>query len=162
MTETGAAAMRTICASWRERGFTVAKTWAGSGVSPSPVVITARAFISTSVSLLMVTLTGRSYQIPYNIEPETLLVEKDTVVIWTLFGAYDAQVLFLDGDKCQKATEAPVGFELDSRETKACYRGVLIPNGGTASLKFKEPGVYEYSVKWANTPRQTRAKVVVY
>lgn len=105
---------------------------------------------------------GRSYQIPYNVEPETLLIEKDTVVVWALFGAYEAQVLFLDGDKCQKATESPVGFELDSGETKACYRGVLIPNGGTASLKFKEPGVYEYGVKWANTPKQTRAKVVVY
>lgn len=101
-------------------------------------------------------------QIPYNVEPETLLVEKDTVVIWTLSGAFEAQVLFLDGNKCQKATEAPVGFELDSGETTACYRGVLIPNGGTASLKFKEQGTYEYNVKWANTPQNTRAKVIVY
>ena len=101
-------------------------------------------------------------QIPYNVEPEILLVEKDTVVVWTLFGAFQAQVLFLDGKKCQNATEAPVGFEMDSGEATACYRGVLIPNGGTASLKFKEQGTYEYSVKWANSPQKTRAKVVVY
>jgi hypothetical protein len=101
-------------------------------------------------------------QIPYNVEPEILLVEPNTVVVWTLFGAFEAQILFLDGKKCQAATEAPVGFQLESGETTACYRGVLIPNGGTASLKFKEKGVYEYSIKWANTPRKTRAKVVVY
>ena len=113
------------------------------------------------VRLLSNVAQGRSYQIPYIVEPEILVIEKDTVVVWALFGAYEAQVLFLDGDKCEKATEAPVGFELDKGETKACYRGVLIPNGGTASLKFKVEGVYEYSIKWANTPRQTRAKVVV-
>jgi hypothetical protein len=105
---------------------------------------------------------GRSYQIPYNVEPEILAINKDTVVIWALFGAYEAQVLFLDGKKCHEATEVPVGFKLDSGEATACYRGVLIPNGGTASLKFKEPGVYEYAVQWANEPRKTRAKIVVY
>ena len=78
-----------------------------------------------------------------------------------LSGAFEAQVLFLEGKKCQEATEAPVGFELDSGATTACYRGVMIPNGGTASLKFTKQGVYEYTVEWANTPRKTRAKIVV-
>ena len=104
---------------------------------------------------------GRSYQIPYNVEPEILLINKGTVVIWTLFGAYKAQVLFLDGKKCHEATEVPVGFKLDSGKPEACYRGVLIPNGGTASLKFKEAGVYEYAIQWENRPQKTRAKIVV-
>jgi len=105
---------------------------------------------------------GRSYQIPFNVEPEILAINKGTVVIWALFGAYKAQVVFLDGKECHEATEAAVGFEMDSGKTEACYRGVLIPNGGTASLKFKEAGVYEYTVQWEDLPQKTRAKVVVY
>ena len=105
---------------------------------------------------------GRSYQIPFNVEPENLLIRKDSVVVWALFGAHHAQVVFLDGKKCETATEAPVGFELDSGGAKACYRGVLIPNGGTASLKFKNEGVYEYEVQWENHPQPTRAKVIVH
>jgi hypothetical protein len=105
---------------------------------------------------------GRSYQIPFNVEPEILVIDKGTVVIWTLFGAHHAKVLFQDGKKCDAATDAPVGFELDSETAPGCYASALVPNGGTASLKFKETGVYEYSVEWANFPQKTRAKIVVH
>jgi hypothetical protein len=104
---------------------------------------------------------GRSYQIPYNVEPEVLVVDKGTVVIWTLFGVHEARILFLDGKKCEAATVAPVGFKMDSETAQACYRGALLANGGTASLKFTDAGVYDYSIEWANQPKKTRAKIVV-
>jgi plastocyanin len=103
---------------------------------------------------------GTSYQIPFLIEPETLSVRKGTIVVFANDGIHEVGVIFEEGKTCQSVTKAAEGFKLDA--ATACYKAVVMANGGTESLRFMEPGVYEYKVTWGDRPQASRGKIVVY
>ena len=81
-----------------------------------------------------------------------LTVKKGDCVVWINFtgssGAgytrEDAQLSFKDGEKCVRATKAPVGFAMDV--SKGCYITGWLSYGQTSSLMFTDPGTYDYQV----------------
>ena len=103
---------------------------------------------------------GLASQMAYLIEPEILTITKGTIVVWANSGVFEIEVAFEEGKTCQLATKAAEGFELD--KAKACYTTVVMPNGGTRSLRFLEKGVYEYTVRWGDLIQKSRGKIVVY
>jgi plastocyanin len=84
-------------------------------------------------------------QATLTLEPDTIIVNKGTCVIWVNFArTEEVQVIFEQGKVCEDVTEASVGFKLDA---KNCYVTNYIPFGGTSSLLFKEPGEFKYILK---------------
>ena len=82
-----------------------------------------------------------------NIEPNLLTVSKDDCVVlmnWTR--DQDVLLSFKEGEKCIRATKAPVGFKMDV--PSGCYIGGELSYGQTASLVFGEPGTYKYEVQF--------------
>lgn len=93
--------------------------------------------------------------------PERLAVHKGDCVVWVnLSPSPDVTIKFEDAKKCLEATEAPTGFNYD--HVKGCYVTGMIRKGGTSSLRFINPGTYEYSI--TATPLMTvvaKGKIVV-
>ena len=84
-------------------------------------------------------------QVALKLDPDTVMVNKGTCVIWVNFARADeVQVVFEQGKVCEDVTEAPVGFKLDA---KNCYVTNYIPFGGTSSLLFNVPGEFKYILK---------------
>lgn len=90
----------------------------------------------------VVTIRGRD-----NIEPMVLTVTRNDCVVW-LNWTRDQDVLlsFKEGEKCVRATKAPVGFKMDV--PSGCYLAEWLSYGQTASLVFAEPGAYNYEVQF--------------
>jgi hypothetical protein len=99
-------------------------------------------------------------QLAHLIDPEILLINQGTIVVWANSGLFQVGVSFEEGKTCQVATKAAEGFQLD--KASACYTTVILPNGGTRSLKFLEKGTYEYKVTWGDLPKESRGKIIVY
>jgi hypothetical protein len=78
------------------------------------------------------------------IVPETLSIDKGTVVIWiNAARATDClKIVFEDGKKCEDVTDAASGFLTEG----PCYVTSWVTFGGTSSLKFNEEGTYDYFV----------------
>jgi hypothetical protein len=78
------------------------------------------------------------------IRPQTLTVEKDTIVIW-LNAVRDDElnILFDDGEQTKAATGNPSGFDLTKN---GVYAAKYLPFIATASLRFVKPGTYSYRV----------------
>ena len=85
---------------------------------------------------------------PGRLEPDVLSIDKGGCVVWINWGQDRVLVNFREGKKCQAVTEAPTGFRLDANTD--CYVTDFVPFGGTSSLKFSEPGTYQYEVTWEN------------
>ena len=102
----------------------------------------------------IVTIRGRD-----NIEPNMLTVKKGDCVVWMNW-ARDQDVLlsFKEGEKCVRATKAPVGFKMDV--PSGCYIGEWLSYGQTASLVFAEPGAYKYEVQFKMGGKNTGTIVV--
>ncbi len=90
----------------------------------------------------IVTIRGRD-----NIEPVTLTVKKGDCVVWMNWTRdQDVLLSFKEGEKCVRATKAPVGFKMDV--PSGCYLGGWMSYGETASLMFVQPGTYKYEVQF--------------
>jgi plastocyanin len=90
----------------------------------------------------IVTIRGRD-----NIEPVTLTVKKGDCVVWMNWTRdQDVLLSFKDGEKCVRATKAPVGFKMDV--PSGCYIANWLSYGQTASLVFTEAGTYKYEVQF--------------
>lgn len=118
-------------------------------------IVTGAAFILTLVIFLgnpvtlgaaekcdIVTIRGRD-----NIEPMMLTIKKGDCVVWMNW-ARDQDVLlsFKEGEKCVRATKAPIGFKMDI--PSGCYIGGWLSYGQVSSLVFAEPGTYNYEVQF--------------
>ena len=76
------------------------------------------------------------------LEPETILVERKTCVIWSNWaGGKVVSIRFSEGKKCKSTTTAPNVFTMDD---KNCFVSSYIEYGGTTSLTFQDVGTYEY------------------
>ena len=82
------------------------------------------------------------------LEPDILSIGKGGCVVWLNWGRDKVKVNFREGKKCDVVTESPAGFSYD--KTQDCYVTDFIALGGTSSLKFEEPGTYDYEVTWEN------------
>jgi hypothetical protein len=92
------------------------------------------------------------------LEPQTIMVNKDTCVIWVnLSKAAEVKVIFEDGKKCADATDAPSAFTM----VETCYVTSWVPHGATSSLTFKEPGTYNYEVEWKEGKTKENGRIVV-
>ena len=79
-------------------------------------------------------------------EPATLRISKGTCVIWINWVPGEISINFQeDGKTCANATDAPIGFRMN--EPKNCYLTELISTGATSSLRFNEPGTFNYVVQ---------------
>ena len=84
------------------------------------------------------------------IRPENITIPEGTCIVWmNWFKTGKVQVSFRDNAKaCMASTEASVGFEEQLVEGQACYMTRPLSTGQTASLYFKKPGVYKYTVEY--------------
>ncbi|MGO8990161.1 MAG: hypothetical protein ACLQGU_03695 [bacterium] len=90
----------------------------------------------------IVTIRGRD-----NIEPNMLTVKKGDCVVWMNWTRdQDVLLSFKEGEKCIRATKAPVGFKMDV--PKGCYIAGWVGYGDTVSLVFTQPGTYSYDVEF--------------
>jgi plastocyanin len=119
------------------------------------LIVTGAAFILTMVISLggpatigaaekcdIVTIRGRD-----NIEPTMLTVKKGDCVVWMNWTRdQDVLLSFKEGEKCVRATKAPVGFKKDV--PSGCYVAGWLGYGQTASLMFTEPGTYIYEIQY--------------
>ncbi len=113
-----------------------------------------RAPVGAAEMCSIVTVRGRD-----NIEPNMLTVKKGDCVVWLNWTRNDDVVLrFKEGEKCLRATKAPVGFKMDA--PSACYIAGLMTYGQTASLVFQEPGTYNYEVEFKVGGKNSGAIVV--
>ena len=63
----------------------------------------------------------------------------------------EVQVSFRENAKqCILSTESPSGFqEVKLKAGESCYVSDSLPRGKTASLYWKEPGVFKYTLEYA-------------
>jgi hypothetical protein len=93
------------------------------------------------------------------IEPQTIYTSKGACVIWiNWIPNQDVKIIFEDGKKCDDVTDAAFSFKLDAN---SCYlTDTAIPSGGTASLRFREEGTFEFAVESKNGLKE-KGKIVV-
>jgi plastocyanin len=102
----------------------------------------------------LVRIVGRKAPL---LEPPTTVVEKGTCVIWFNKTQLEVKVVFEEGKKCQDVTDSPTGFAMES----SCYVTTWLKYGATSSLRFNEPGTYEYMVEFATMPDKSKGTIVV-
>ena len=102
----------------------------------------------------VVTIRGRD-----NIEPMVLTVTRNDCVVWMNWTRdQDVLLFFKEGEKCVRATKAPVGFKMDV--PSGCYLAEWLSYGQTASLVFAEPGTYNYEVQFKVGGKNTGTIIV--
>jgi len=112
------------------------------------------AIIGAAEKCDIVTIRGRD-----NIEPNMLTVKKGDCVVWMNWTRdQDVLLSFKEGEKCLRATKAPVGFAMDV--SKGCYITGWLSYGQTSSLMFAEPGTYTYELAFKVGGKNTGTIVV--
>jgi hypothetical protein len=89
------------------------------------------------------------------IYPEKITVPVGTCTVWINWAAkQEVKVSFQENAKqCIISTEASTGFqELELKDGETCYVSESLPKGRTASLVWKKPGVYKYTLE-LGTPK---------
>jgi hypothetical protein len=90
-----------------------------------------------------------------------LFVPKGSIVIW-LNGVekHEVQVAFKDGKACQDVVYSPKfkGFSLNAQ---SCFVTTFMPYAATSSLKFTDPGTFEYEVVTGDGKMTAKGKIVV-
>ena len=94
----------------------------------------------------LVTMEGGRTMSPA-VEPQNLVSEPGTTVVWINFSKTPIELLFLD-KKVTTACGSPVNFFVGK---DGAYESAKIPFGGTASLCFIEKGKFEYIVNTSAT-----------
>jgi len=90
------------------------------------------------------------------LEPHTMRIGKGACVVWVnISRSPDVKIKFEQGEKCVEATDAPSGFK--SELLLGCYVTGMIRKGGSSSLRFVEPGTFEYVIE-ATPQKAVRAK----
>lgn len=119
----------------------------GPGVAP----------LGETTDCKIVTLHGKNM---ITVDPETVTVPKGACVIW--FSRAEPNTLritFREGKKCQESSEAPSSFILDQA---GCYTtSYNMKEGTTASLRFMEPGTYDYEIEDRTRTITGKGQVVV-
>ena len=84
-----------------------------------------------------------------DVKPQYLTVPPGSCVVFVNWVRVDEiMVSFKEGKTCADVTQAPSGFSFDD---EGCYVTDYLPMGKTSSLRFMEPGVYRYDIKWKGT-----------
>lgn len=89
----------------------------------------------TGVTKIITMVGGR-------VTPDMLEINRGDTVIWTAIDQ-PATVYFADGTPVKLACISPTRFYLNE---EGAYTSGIIPQGGTASLCFVEPGTFDYAV----------------
>ena len=92
------------------------------------------------------------------IEPQTVVTEGSTCVIWVNLGKASMKVSFKEGQQCIDASSAASGFTL----VDGCYVTNWVPSGGTSSITFTGKGTYEYDVEWEAAEARATGKLIVH
>jgi len=96
----------------------------------------------------IIKIQGRADQRSIMIDPESIFVSKGDCVVWfNRFAADEVMVKFDEGKRCVDVTQAPMGFSLNEQ---SCYVTSYLPFTGTSSLRFMQPGTYNYTVHAKN------------
>lgn len=92
------------------------------------------------------------------LEPQNIMVNKNTCVIWVnLSRAAEVKVIFEDGKKCADATDAASAFTM----VENCFVTSWVPHGATSSLTFKDAGTYNYEVEWKEGKTKENGRIIV-
>jgi len=106
------------------------------------------------------------------IEPDTLVISKETCVVWINFVAADeVTVSFKEGKKCLDAVsplkkaktpeEAAFYKAWKMDKVKDCFVTSFVTQGQTQSLVFSQPGTYKYEVQVAGKGQPVTGQIVV-
>ncbi len=99
----------------------------------------------------------------FRIDPYTLHIDKNTIVLW-MSGVRDEeiQVVFESGKSCRDVTANPneekPAFMLDNSN---CYVTTLMDFGDTSSLEFVDVGKFEYTVQTIDGRVKAKGKICV-
>jgi len=77
------------------------------------------------------------------LEPSTVTTNKGTTVIWINTSSFPIEIVFI-GDKVKDTCGTTANFIIGE---DGSYKRADLPSGGTASLCFKERGVYKYKME---------------
>jgi len=92
------------------------------------------------------------------LEPQNIMINKDTCVIWVnLSRAAEVKVKFEDGKKCADATGAASAFTM----VETCFVTSWVPHGATSSLTFNDAGTYNYEVEWKEGKTKENGRIIV-
>jgi len=93
---------------------------------------------AAEAKLIKIQPVGEEKLVGFYLDPPTLQIERDTIVIW-LSGvqAEDIQVIFMEGKTCKDVTANPGAFKLNDQ---SCYVTSFMGFGETSSLQFMESG----------------------
>lgn len=84
--------------------------------------------------------------------PEKLTIPVGTCTVWINWVAKgEVKVSFRENAKaCILSTASPTGFEEKMlKPGESCFVTEILPLGKTASLVWKEPGVYKYTIEFS-------------
>ena len=85
--------------------------------------------------------------------PEKITVPVGTCTVWVNWiENEEVYVSFRENaEPCSLSTEAPSGFEeLNLKSGETCYMSDKLSRGRSASLVWKKPGVYKYTLEYAD------------
>ena len=121
----------------------------GLGILVCAAVMAPYVTVSEAQECRIVRLHGSAGGSPSQIyiEPGTIRVSEGACVVWVnwIIGPI-IELKFDDGKTCKSATTGVTpGWALDLE--KNCFVTNLIPQGGTASLTFKEKGIYDFVIE---------------
>jgi hypothetical protein len=96
------------------------------------------------------------------IDPQTLHIEKNTIVIW-MNGVpqQEVQVAFEEGKACKDVTANPIGFHPDLDKETSCYVASYIPYAATSSLQFPQAGTFKYFVQTKEGKVKAKGEIIV-
>lgn len=122
-----------------------------------PILLTARDTINAQDTRIVRIYGGGSQQNPVRLEPKTLLISKDTVVVWSNFARLsEVKIIFEDGKSCSDCTKSPCRF---SMSPDSCYITSFVGLGETSSLRFVEKGTFSYKV--TGGAKNAEGKIIV-
>lgn len=104
----------------------------------------------------VIRIQGMATHQSIRLEPEIIRIAKGDCVIWFNRAAtQEVKVVFEDGKRCSTVSAAPVGFSLDHEN---CYVTTWLEFGATSSLRFMDPGSYQYMIAVEGLPPAKRMK----
>jgi len=125
------------------------------------------AFLLTNIGSVnaadcrIIRIVGMAYHESVRIEPTDIRVEKGTCVIWfNNTPGERIKIVFEDGQTCDEVTDASVDFKFDEKN-KCFFTDAYIGPGGTASLRFKEKGTFDYTLEAETQDKKVNGRIYV-
>ena len=117
-------------------GLATGQTLAQESLSPQD--------IQQNQEVEIIKIRDVGYEGALRIEPSQVTIPVGMVIVWVnMTRQAEPRIEFDEGMKCELSTEASGDFRLDERQ---CFITDYVQVGGSSSLKFIGPGVFNYRV----------------